>query len=39
MVDDLAIACDPEKITVLFSENPDLVSYIYIYVKQNEKYP
>ena len=29
MVDDLVKACDPEKITVLFSENPDLVSNIY----------
>ena len=29
MVDDLIKACDTEKITVLFSENPDLVSNIY----------
>ena len=32
MVDDLAKTSDTEKITVLFSENPDLVSYIYIYI-------
>ena len=30
MEDDLVKACDTEKITVLFSENPDLVSNIYI---------
>ena len=29
MVDDLAKACDTEKIIVLFSGNPDLVSNIY----------
>ena len=29
MVDDLVKACDTEKIIVLFSENPDLVSNIY----------
>ena len=30
MVDDLAKACDTEKITVLFNENPDRVKYIYM---------
>ena len=29
MVDELAKACDTEKIIVLFSENTDLVSNIY----------
>ena len=39
MVDDLTKACGTERIIVLFSENPDLVSNIYIHVKQNEKHP
>ena len=39
MVDDVANACGTKKIIVLFSENTDLVSNIYIDVKQNEKHP
>ena len=32
MVDGLAKPCGPKKIIVLFSENTDLVSDIYIYM-------
>ena len=32
MVDDLAKGCGTEKIIVLFIENPDLGSNIYIYI-------